>query len=177
MGLSACQLLQELDLDDCMIEAADSAYDVDVRKGHRLRITSAISALISLSQLCMSIASDLIAPDQHLDMGWLYTLTSVQSLALTTAATAVLGQGFEALTRLSTLNLDSDGEDGTSSYVQLSFDWCAFQAFDSFGIFGKFECDLRLHMLSLERVSGASKWEGMLWISCRVLHLQFSCIV
>jgi len=103
LKLLACTFLDDLELGECAVTAADPANDFAVGQQGSLCIPD-LSLLTNLSHLDVSLASSDV---WVFDAGWLYKMASIESLACTVHGALLFDNRLTQLSRLKDLQLSS----------------------------------------------------------------------
>ncbi len=102
LGLLACTFLHCLELDECLVTAADPANQFAVCRQAPLCIPAQLSLLTNLSHLDVDLASSDV---QDFDAGWLYQMASIESLTCAVCGTIYLDKRLTQLSNLKDLQV------------------------------------------------------------------------
>ena len=120
LGLLACTFLDDLELGECLVTAADPANDFAAGQQAPLRIPD-LSLLTNLSHLDVSLASSDV---WVFDAGWLYQMASIESLACTVHGTLLLDKCLTQLSKLKDLQLSSkNSTDAKQQILYHAINW------------------------------------------------------
>jgi len=124
LGLLACTSLTHLELSDCLVTAADPANQFAVDPQVPLCIPPQLSLLTKLSHLEVDLASSDI---QDFDAGWLYKMTSIESLVCAISGAICLDNRLTQLSKLKDLQVScTDSIDDKWKICYCAIDWEAF---------------------------------------------------
>ena len=158
LGLLACTSLTHLELRECLVIAADPANQFAVDPRAPLCIPAQLSLLTKLSHLGVDLASSDI---QDFNAGWLYKMTSIETLVCAISGTICLDNRLTQLRKLKDLQVSAANcTDDEWMICYCAIEWEAFHQLTHVSFTGPSSFDESiLRLTSVNKLQRVCLWD------------------